>query len=342
MATPGDVTLSFAAGAAVDAAGNASLAPTGGDPTVTYGGEIFAVGAANGGAPRVDVFNGTGRLLYSFFAYDGSFRGGVHVAVGDVTGDGIADIVTGAGFGGSPHVKVFDGRTAELVSSFFAYDDSARGGVNVAVGDVTGDGRPDVITGAGPTGAAHVGVFDGTTLKNVKSFFAFPESFRGGVSVSAGDVNGDGRADIVTGNGSTGEVQVYDGVSLASLRRIAGFYSPADSQLPLGVYTAVGDVTGDGITDVVTAAGEGGGPLVQVYDGASGVLTLKNQAFAFDPSFRRGMTLAIRDMTGDGVGEILAGSGDNGDVVVMDGNSLAIISTIDPFGAGYLGGVFVG
>ncbi|HUR55446.1 MAG TPA: FG-GAP-like repeat-containing protein, partial [Gemmataceae bacterium] len=342
MTTPGDVTLSFAAGAAADAGGNAPPAPAGGDPTVTYAGEIFAVGAANGGAPRVDVFNGTGRLLYSFFAFDGSFRGGVHVAVGDVTGDGIPDIVAGAGYGGAPHVKVFDGRTAAVVASFFAYDDSARGGVNVAVGDVTGDGRPDVITGAGPDGGPHVGVFDGTTLTNVKSFFAFADGFRGGVSVSAGDVNGDGRADIVTGNGSTGEIQVYDGITTASLRRIAPFFQPGETVLPLGVYTAVGDVTGDGIADVVTAAGEGGGPLVQVYDGSSGVLVLKNQVFAFDPTFRRGVTLAIRDMTGDGVGEILAGSGDNGDVKVLDGNTLATLSTLDPFGAAYVGGVFVG
>jgi hypothetical protein len=342
MTTPGDVTLSFGAGAAVDAGGNATLAPAGGDPTVTYAGEIFAVGAANGGSPRVDVFNGAGRLLYSFFAFDGSFRGGVHVAVGDVTGDGIPDIVAGAGYGGSPHVKVFDGRNAALVASFFAYDDSARGGVYVAVADVTGDGRPDVITGAGPDGGPHVGVFDGPTLKNVKSFFAFADSFRGGVSVSAGDVNGDGRADIVTGNGSTGEIQVYDGITTASLRRIAPFFQPGETVLPLGVYTAVGDVTGDGIADVVTAAGEGGGPLVQVYDGSTGVLVLKNQVFAFDPSLRGGLTLAIRDMTGDGVGEILAGSGDNGDVKVLDGNSLATLSTLDPFGASYVGGVFVG
>ena len=48
---------------------------------------------------------------------------------------------------------------------------------------------------------------------------------------------------------------------------------------------------------------------MQVYDGKSGVLTLKNQAFAFDPTFRRGITLAIRDMNGDGSARSWPGPG---------------------------------
>ena len=164
----------------------------------------------------------------------------------------------------------------------------------------------------------------------------------GGVTVAAGDVTGDGRADIVTGNGTTGEVQAFDGQTLASVRRVAPFFSPVDSQLPLGVNMAVGDVTGDGIADVVIGAGDGGAPQVQVFDGKTGMLSFKNAVFAFDPSSRRGVSLAIRDLNGDGVGEILAGDGQTGKVKAFDGNTLAELVTLEPFGKAYVGGVFVG
>jgi len=52
----------------------------------------------------------------SFFAYPG-FTGGVRVAAGDLTGDGLADIVTGVGPGAGPHVKVFDRSTLSEVRS---------------------------------------------------------------------------------------------------------------------------------------------------------------------------------------------------------------------------------
>ena len=100
------------------------------------------------------------RLLASFFAYDPAFSGGVCVAVGDVNGDGKPDIITGAGAGGGPHVEVFD-LTGHLENEFFAYDPRFTGGVNVAVGDLTGDGQGDIITGAGAGGGPHVKVFDG-------------------------------------------------------------------------------------------------------------------------------------------------------------------------------------
>jgi hypothetical protein len=154
-------------------------------------------------------------------------------------------------------------------------------------------------------------------------------------------VNGDGVADIVTGNGSTAEVQVYDGRTLVPIHHLTAFSAPSDVR-SLAVNTAVGDVTGDGIADLVLGAGPGGGPLVEVYDGKTGVLARKNGVFAFDPSSRAGISVAVRDFTGDGVLEILVGSGDNGDVKLFDGDTLAELAHLDPFGPAYVGAIFVG
>jgi ELWxxDGT repeat protein len=185
------------------------------------GKDDIVTGAGPGGAPHVKVFDGRDvtNLLRSFLAYPAEFGGGVSVAVGDVNGDGRADIVTGPGPGTLPHVKVFDGRSLRLLRSFLAYNDF-RGGVFVAAGDVNGDGKADIVTGPGPGGVPHVKVFDGRTGKTLHSFLAFPASFRGGVNVGAGFVNGDGKADLITGKGPGGaaEVRVFDGATLAPLR----------------------------------------------------------------------------------------------------------------------------
>ncbi|PYR55171.1 MAG: hypothetical protein DMF85_20295, partial [Acidobacteria bacterium] len=169
-----------------------------------------------GSVPIVRVFDGmTGALLRSFNPYVLTFTGGVRVAAGDVNGDGLADIITAAGPGATPHVEVFDGSTNALLASFFAYTPGFGGGVYVAAGDVNGDGFADVITGAGPGGGPHVQVFDlhnGTTLA---SFYAYAAGFTGGVRVAAGDINGDGHADVLTAPGAGGgpHVRVWSGAT---------------------------------------------------------------------------------------------------------------------------------
>ena len=107
--------------------------------------------------------------------------------IGDVNRDGVADLVTGAGPGGGPHVRIFDGLSGRPIGEFFAYSTDFRGGVNVTSGQVTGFTRTDVIvTGAGPGGGPHVKFFSAPSLAEFASFFAFDPTFRGGVFVGGG------------------------------------------------------------------------------------------------------------------------------------------------------------
>ena len=115
------------------------------------------------GAPHVKVFSPLGIETRSFFAYATNFTGGVYVAAGDVDGDGIADIIIGAGAGGGPHVRVFEGESLGVMSEFFAFPDTYLGGARVGVADVTGDGRLEVLAAPGAGRDAVIRAFDGPT-----------------------------------------------------------------------------------------------------------------------------------------------------------------------------------
>jgi hypothetical protein len=268
------------------------------DPSF-LGGVRVAVGDVNGdgipdvvtapgppGGSDVRIWDGaTGVLLRNFIAYGPTMFAGVNVAVGDVNGDGYADIITGADAGGGPHVIVFSGKDDSVLYSFMAYETDFFGGVRVAAGDVNGDGFADIITGAGPGGGPHVKVFSGRDGSLLQSFFAYDPSFTGGVYVAAGDTNGSGRANIITGAGATGgpHVVVYRGSDLAVLQ---SFFAYDPTSFFGGV--RVGAVTDtDGRAAILTAAGPGGGPHVEVFDSVT--LAIRDSFFAYDPFFMGGV-----------------------------------------------------
>ncbi len=155
-----------------------------------------------GGGPHVRTFSANGSPNGGgFMAYAPSFTGGVYVGCGDVDPTNPGDeIITGAGAGGGPHVKVFNKDGAEL-GGFMAYSPEFTGGVRVA-----GTGNL-VVTGPGPGGGPHVRVFN-EAGGEVAGFMAYAPSFTGGVYVGGGNVAGDGAAEVITGAGDPGGAHV--------------------------------------------------------------------------------------------------------------------------------------
>lgn len=177
---------------------------------------LYAAGAGTGGGPRVAVYNAGGTLRFDFLAFEASFRGGVRVWCADVSGDGIDDIVVGAGPGGAARVRVLDGRDLSVLADYFAYDDSLRGGVNVTAADFAGDGRAEVVTGAGEGGGPDVRVWAvaGGRAANVGGFFAFDASLRDGVGVTAADL-GTGVPQIVATAPGDAAVRIFSAAGAA-------------------------------------------------------------------------------------------------------------------------------
>ena len=170
---------------------------------------------------QIKISEKNGQILNDFFAYHPDFRGGVNVASGDIDGDGIDEIITGAGNGGGPQIRIFNSK-GDVQGQFFAYDKNFRGGVNVAIGRVNSGAKnkkAKIIAAPGPGGGPHIRIFD-NHAKVLYQFFAFDEKFKGGVNIAAADLNYDGFDEIVAGAGPGGSphVRIFnrDGILLNS------------------------------------------------------------------------------------------------------------------------------
>jgi len=241
------------------------------------GKEWMVMAAGEGGAPHIVIIDPvTGQVLRSWFGYSTDFRGGLFIAVGDVNGDGADDLITGPNAGGGPHIKVYDGKTNNIIFEFMAYDPSFLGGVSVALADVNNDGRLDIVTGTGKGGGPHVRVFDALNGRDLLSFMAYDPSFRGGVFIAAGDIDGNGTAEIVTGSGygGTSIVRVFNLRNLSSNVYIMA-YDPAFLG---GVRIGLSDRNQDRILDIFTGPGPGGSPHIKVFNGVN--LNLIDSYFA--------------------------------------------------------------
>jgi hypothetical protein len=215
-------------------------------------------GAVFGPHVRGWNYDGSGTVTsiggISFFAY-GTPKWGVNVCGGDVDGDGYDEIITGAGPGAvyGPHVRGwnYDNNSISAMStvSFLAYGTN-KFGVNVACGDIDGDGMAEIVTGAGP-GAVfgpHVRGWncDGSSTTSIGaiSFFAFDYN-EWGCNVGCGDIDGDGIDEIIVGAGPAPaydawvETYNFDGGTISIIEAFTAFDRP-NRDITHGVNVAVG------------------------------------------------------------------------------------------------------
>ena len=258
----------------------------------------LAVGTGPGRATQVVVLDGvTQKLLFTIDPFEATFTGGVYVAAGDVTGDGVADLVITPDEGGGPRVRVFAGNKSAVafaqLADFFGIDDKAFfGGARAAVADLNGDGVGDLVVAAGFGGGPRVAAFNGLTLGAAAPVKLFPDilvfepALRNGAFVTAGDLDGDGFAELIAGGGPGGgpRVTAFDGKSLLGNVQtpVANFFA-GDVTSRGGIRVAVKNLDGDKRADIVVGAGTAAGSRVTAYAGtaitASGT---PPELFAFD------------------------------------------------------------
>ena len=260
----------------------------------------LVIGSDDGcnGPPVVRVLDPqSGATVFQFLAYEPKFRGSVRVATGDVTGDGVPEIVVGPGRGRAGQIRVFTPSPVGSVNyaelplyRTLPFGAAYRGGVEVAVGDVNGDGIGDIIAGQS-SGAGLVRAFlstqnetaslavDGVANVPFRSFRPFAPPYAGGVMIAAGDfgsfsngnrsANGpDGIDEIVVGSnaGIRATVRVYD---VSGAPRVVRTIRPFAANFRGGVTLSVARYDGDAIDDIIVGSGVRGRSLVEVYDGAA-------------------------------------------------------------------------
>ncbi|MDD5567474.1 MAG: L,D-transpeptidase family protein [Patescibacteria group bacterium] len=265
------------------------------------------VGAGPGGGPNIRVLRADGSQISTFFVYPQSFRGGIKVAACDLNNDGTAEIVTGSGEGGGPHVRTLTYLgEAIFTPGFYAFHPDFRGGINVACGDVDGDSFSEIVTGVGVGARPHVKVFDRFGVSKNLDIYPYAERDQGGVDVAVGNVDGGKESEIITSIYRFGRSRIKTYKANAQRTILAEFEGWPEA-VQTGFQIASGDLDRDGFNEILVAVAAGGGPQVRAFEGSGKIMP--QNFFAYESDFRGGVHLAIGDIDKDGQNEIITAPG---------------------------------
>lgn len=307
------------------------------------------------GRPTVTVTSGKdGSILKTFDAFDRTSRNGVNLAVGDFNGDGFKDIVVSEARGGD-QVKVYSGKNFALLSTLSAFK-GYGGGVSVAAGDTNNNGVPELILGKLAEATPDVRVIAGVpritvrnltpanpnilvmkgttsnagsavTFSQVSTITPFDSSYRGGISVAVGDLNGDGFGDIIAGSASSGgRVKEFSG---KDSKTVLGNFTTFGSG---GIQVAAGNFSSPNHADVVVSGrGNFNGGDVRIYEGVTSTIYRNFQAV---PGNTAGTNIAVGSFSGDLINQLVtAGKGEGtGKVRIHSTQTNTVNTVLTPIG----------
>ncbi len=248
--------------------------------------------------PEVRIFDRSLNQTNLFLALDQQFEGGLDVDTGDFDGDGDEEIVVGAGKNGGPMVQILES-DGTVISQFFVYDERIHTGIKVAAGDLDNDGIDEIVTGVEYGGGPHVRVFDMQgNIKLTPGFFAFDSGFRGGVDVTVGDYDGDGKNEIAAAAGPSGSphVRIFNKTG----DYLGTDFRPFADDNRGGVSIASARAFNDSKDVLVTGVNAAAEAWVKVYDNDG---TILGEWKAFDGLYT-GVSVGVADIDNDGDDEI--------------------------------------
>ncbi|MFN7975601.1 MAG: right-handed parallel beta-helix repeat-containing protein [Acidobacteriota bacterium] len=315
---------------------------------------VVGEGLGQPNADRVRVFDGAGHATTIDFYANGSGKWGTNVASGNIDGGADAEILTGPGpgpiFGPVVHGWRSNGTSIAKVN-FYAYG-TLKFGVNVASAPIDPDAFDEILSGAGPgpVFGPHVRAFDfdgqGVQPISKVSYFAY-STLKFGVNVSAGSLDADAFAEILTGPGPGIPFAPlvrgwnYDGATVTSIGKVN--YYPFTT-LQYGVNLVGGDADGDAFAEILATPGPGPTAsfpslfLGHDYDGAS-VAVLPGFDVTPFPTFYGGR-IGSGDMSASKQDALLCGSGRDPSAssevrsFLYDGSTLgSAVPDFLPFGA---------
>jgi len=226
----------------------------------------LVVGAAKGEVPKIFVLDGQGKLETSFLAFPHSFRGGVNVAVADLNGNGQANIIATPESNGPGKVRIFSAQ-GKLIREFMVDSKAWRGGLSVAAGDLDGKQNQEIVVGYSTPGQSPVVKIFTTKGKILSAFYAYEKNFRGGVKVAVTNLYGHynrGQEQIIVapGPGRNPQIRIYNNRAIL-LKKFLAYKTNWQG----GVNLTAGDTNNNGRGEIILGAEPGADPHVRIFDG---------------------------------------------------------------------------